>query len=662
MPSTTTQDWMQKCLGFICDHVEWNILNTLCQDNPDNSTTFPIELPLQKPTTLATDTQILLMALGSSDSLLTKLNQPATFFTIACVSISLLALSTAWKNRKPSSPRPLLRRSEPEAHPEIVITDEGYSSSGERTAEDISSKISTKPSLFTRTAALLDRCSTLLQVANTTPAREENQAIIMSSLSAELPMSIAALCQIQQLLGIYYDVFNTQPGLQSCYETVLTGLAFVVSTLDGELATLTRCDCSEQNFPRTSSSSHQQFEQLIQQLGDHRQSLMFVIDSAQKASESHAASSSLTVAAPVDSKAHTPGTDLKGFMDSPPDFDELPEYSPPTNGQPIIPHAKAPSSDAVEIDSQPVHLKPNSSITVTTTDLFTAVAEDNSTELESLLSTGFDPNSTHGKLQRTALHEAARLNRPACAQILLHRGALVDIDDSKGDAPLHLASWEGNVETASLLLKADADIDRLSGRDGYSPLWCAITGQHIDLVRLLLRKGARVSLKSPADALPLHQAGIMGQSAMCQLLIESGANVDCKDREQNTPLHYAATTGDLRTAKVLINEGADVNAKQERGLTPLHWAAHKGHEDMVKLLLDSQAGMNALSETFATPLHCAAAKGHLRCAKALVRRGADCKIVTSGWDSATGTAEEMALLKGFASVATFITDFKGKRR
>jgi ankyrin repeat protein len=597
------------------------------------------------------------MAIGSSHSLL---NQPATVFTIACASITLVALSALWRSRAGAKGTHSLQESAPAfTKPGINIADEGYSSATESPQQQKSSSSSKQernsPS-FASISSLIANCSKLLQSVNSFNVAEENEAIVMSSLSAELPMSIAALCQIQQLLGLYYDVLGKQPGLKSCFETVLTGLATVVSTLDGELATLSDCDYSVRKFPST-GANHRHFEELIQNLQSHRQSLLFCIDSIQKASQpSTSTPYSLGPPAASNSKAHTPGTDLSHFMLNSPDFDEPPEYSPPADGHAMAPESKCPPSHAVEIDSNPIPVKANSNTAVTVADIFAAVLENDASELESLLSLGFDPNTTYGKLQRTPLHEAARLNRPTCAKVLLNFSAIADIDDAKGDAPLHLASWEGHVEVASVLLSSGVDMDRLSGRDGYSPLWCAITGRHIDFVRLLCHSGARISLKNPADALPLHQVAITGQSAMCELLLERGASVDCVDAEQNTPLHYAATTGDLRTAKALVKEGANVNAQQERGLSPLHWACHKGHKEMVQWLLEHGAEINSRSETFATPLHCSAAKGHLSCAKILVRKGADCKIPTSRWDGVAGTAEEVAIGKGYMNVAAFIRD------
>jgi ankyrin repeat protein len=342
-------------------------------------------------------------------------------------------------------------------------------------------------------------------------------------------------------------------------------------------------------------------------------------------------------------------------MESSPEVDSLPGYTPREDGTIEAPDSKSPSAFPVEIDSQPIEQK--SVKVIEGAEVFAAIKANEVDELDSLLQDG-DANLLHGRLLRTPMHEAARLNRTSCASNLLLHGALADKEDGKGDSPLHLAAWEGHVEVASILISAGANIDRLSGRDGNTPLLCAIVGRRIDMARALLRHGARVSARSPKDMLPLHQAAITGQSAMCELLLEKGANVDCRDGEANTPLHYAATIGDIRTINVLLKEGADVNCRQETNLTPLHWACHKGHTEAVKILLRHDSMVDAKSGTSATPLHCAAARGHLGCVKTLMRHGADSSFVAT-WDGMKGTPEYIAHKRGYASVSSFIRGYRG---
>ena len=339
-------------------------------------------------------------------------------------------------------------------------------------------------------------------------------------------------------------------------------------------------------------------------------------------------------------------------MEYPPEIDELPRYTPSTEASSDTLSAlntKASLPDPVEIDSMPLGPKG----TATTAMVMAAVSANDIEELESLIQT-MDPNAIHGRLRRTALHQAARLNRVQCARILIQNGAIVDQEDGKGDNPIHLACWEGHVEVTKLFLSSGADIDALSGRDGNSPLFCAIIGRNIDVARVLLKSGARVNLRSLSEMTALHQAAITGQGAICELLVERGANVDIQDNEGNTPLHYAATNGDVRTARVLLAEKAEIDARQETGLTPLHWAALKGNDDILRYLLDEGADVDAESDSSTTPLHCAAAQGKIGCVKILLRRDANAHIATSDWDGLKGTPEEIASQKKHAAIARLI--------
>lgn len=605
-------------------------INSAIQQNPVPSAT--IQLSHSEPRFFDKEK----MSFGMSYSLATKFSQPMTFFAIACISISFVAISTAWRDRKIIQHEAF---SKPEStNPKINLSGEGYSSPGEEVPRKSCLQEST---LFSRTATLVARFSELFAIVKKVEDAR-GQAFDISPLSAELSLSVSALSEIQQYLWQNPDVLGTQSGLRSCFEMVLVGIASFVSSLEVEMANLCANSVDFARFHRT-----------VRALRKHRESSVFVLDSMQRVSEKDPARS---LAPPVvsEGRALTPGADMKGFMDKFAEYEELPEYSPATESPSMATDSKGPPSYAVEIDPNPVLVKAKIDTTNTAAELFAAVREDSISELEALLKAGIDSNTIHGKLQRTALHEAARLNRKACARVLIKHGAIVEVNDSKGDTPLHLASWEGHVEVTLELLSAGADIDRLSGRDGSTPLWCSITAHHIDLARLLLKHGARVSLTSPTDTMPLHQAAITGQSAMCELLLERGAFVDCVDRELNTPLHYAATTGDLRTAKILLKESANVNKSQERGLTPLHWACHKGHDEIVVLLLSHEADVDAKATTFASPLHCAAARGHLGCIKILMKNQVDCSIVTTAWDGVAGTAEEIARKRGFSDVVSVI--------
>lgn len=116
---------------------------------------------------------------------------------------------------------------------------------------------------------------------------------------------------------------------------------------------------------------------------------------------------------------------------------------------------------------------------------------------------------------------------------------------------------------------------------------------------------------------PLHFAAEKGHLDIVTLLIDKGANINSRDSNNCTPLHIAAKYGRFCVVKYLINKGA---GDQEGAL---HYSALSGHRAIVSFLCKS--GININSRTIAnrmTPLHLAASKGHLMVVKYLVRSGA----------------------------------------
>lgn len=73
--------------------------------------------------------------------------------------------------------------------------------------------------------------------------------------------------------------------------------------------------------------------------------------------------------------------------------------------------------------------------------------------------------------------------------------------DSGGDSLLHIAAMQGDVRTASLLLKAGAD-PNASGDMGYTPLHYAYWKRNDGVIELLIGHGARTDIRNEFGKLP----------------------------------------------------------------------------------------------------------------------------------------------------------------
>ena len=130
-----------------------------------------------------------------------------------------------------------------------------------------------------------------------------------------------------------------------------------------------------------------------------------------------------------------------------------------------------------------------------------------------------------------------------------------------GTTPLMAAALYGDSASVRALLDAGADVNARN-EAGVTALMWAVTD--VEKTRLLIERGADVNARSSDDRTPLLiAAGISGASPVVKLLLERGANVSVKapglDGE-TTPLLEATLSGDEATFNLLLDHGADANA------------------------------------------------------------------------------------------------------
>lgn len=74
-----------------------------------------------------------------------------------------------------------------------------------------------------------------------------------------------------------------------------------------------------------------------------------------------------------------------------------------------------------------------------------------------------------------------------------------------------------------------------------------------------------------------------------QLLLGRGAKVDGRGRDGRSPMMSAAAKGHTSMVDYLISQGAEVDAVKFDGTSALYWAGFEGHADTVVFLLAAEA-------------------------------------------------------------------------
>lgn len=150
----------------------------------------------------------------------------------------------------------------------------------------------------------------------------------------------------------------------------------------------------------------------------------------------------------------------------------------------------------------------------------------------------------------TALLIASRHNKIDMAQLLIDRGAIVDLKCSTGLTALHVAIKEGHLDMVRLLVEKGAELTQLKNKK--SPLHMAVDAEHMDIIKLLLEHDQIVDIGGPDDITPLYSASENGRVSVAQLLLEKGANIDAQHKNKTTPLFIASKLDFPRPRTYLI--------------------------------------------------------------------------------------------------------------
>lgn len=193
---------------------------------------------------------------------------------------------------------------------------------------------------------------------------------------------------------------------------------------------------------------------------------------------------------------------------------------------------------------------------------------------------------------------------------------------------LHYAVCCGSAEkTIALLSSGSIDINETDGKQGATPLMHAANKGLTHIARILLNRGADVSVGAGVGATALHLSSKGGHLEVTRDLIQAGADVHSRSPEGTTAFHLAAEFNHTDVMAALIDAGADADSRRVDGATPLYSAAMEGSLDAVRFLLRRSKPNPMLtscpfgnpSEKF-VPLDAAARYGHPEVVRELLRR------------------------------------------
>ncbi|XP_078073427.1 histone-lysine N-methyltransferase EHMT2-like isoform X9 [Mustelus asterias] len=173
------------------------------------------------------------------------------------------------------------------------------------------------------------------------------------------------------------------------------------------------------------------------------------------------------------------------------------------------------------------------------------------------------------KLQRTPLMEAIMNNHYDVVKLLAKHGACVFHKELDASSCLHHAAKNGSVQMVQFLL-ATGQVD-LNTQDsgGWTPVIWAAEHKHIEIIKLLLGRGANVTLKDNEENICLHWAAFAGSSDIAEVLLNARCDLHAVNMHGDTPLHIAARENFYDCVILFLSRGADIEVKNREGDSPL---------------------------------------------------------------------------------------------
>lgn len=254
----------------------------------------------------------------------------------------------------------------------------------------------------------------------------------------------------------------------------------------------------------------------------------------------------------------------------------------------------------------------------------------------------------------------------AIAEKLLNRGLPVDVISGPDKiTPLMLACKRGNKPLADYFISRGANLNACT-KDKHTALGFASLGFNIDLVRLLISKGANLgpaddhdfcrmvfkfqnptffqemlvsTLESPSNdkcslaTFWLLYACNAGYTKSVKIIFENGAPVivNIRDAIGMTPFLLACNKGAIEVVQILIEKKADYKQKSNDGCGAFHFAVNANEADLIQLLAKIiPEEIDAKSSSGETPLIRAVQGYHIAAARSLIELGADCSITYLG--------------------------------
>ena len=187
------------------------------------------------------------------------------------------------------------------------------------------------------------------------------------------------------------------------------------------------------------------------------------------------------------------------------------------------------------------------------------------------------------------LHCATYAKQFAVVEFLLRKHAPANARCKNDFMPLHAACNVGSLELVRLFLASGVPADASIRGTKRLPIHIAVVAGSFETVEFILDRWDKVDPMDSTGETPLTLACASGKIDIVQLLLQRGASPARQSNNDITgvsPMCVAAAKGHVDIVSLLLRNGGYASERDEMGWNALLHAAHWGHYKLLKFLLD----------------------------------------------------------------------------
>ncbi|CAD6233927.1 GSCOCG00007404001-RA-CDS [Cotesia congregata] len=171
---------------------------------------------------------------------------------------------------------------------------------------------------------------------------------------------------------------------------------------------------------------------------------------------------------------------------------------------------------------------------------------------------------------KSSLISAVRSGHNEIVKFLIEQGFDANVTEPEcGSCLLHYAVEKSNTELVEFLLENNAEIDAKK-HNGVTPLYYAIVKERINIVKLLMARGADINNCISVDRKSTLMEDVHNKTWILKYLLsldEPMTDINIRNKAGQTILHYKFSNydDDDKTYSIILDAGVDVNAQDSEG-------------------------------------------------------------------------------------------------